>query len=61
MMKMVTFIKTEWPTVARTAVGISGVAMFSFGAWLAWHPAGFMLPGVFLVWVAMASSTKAKS
>lgn len=61
MKKLVEFAKNEAPILARTAVGLSGVGLFSFGAWLAWHPAGFMLPGAFFVWVALVLGVKVKS
>ncbi len=29
--------------------GLAGAALLSYGAWLAWHPAGFMLGGALLL------------
>ncbi len=31
-----------------TVVFLAGVLVLSYGCWLAWHPAGFMVAGVFL-------------
>jgi ABC-type protease/lipase transport system fused ATPase/permease subunit len=39
----------------RDVVGIAGIAMLSFGAWLAWPPAGFMVAGTILLAAAVAS------
>lgn len=35
--------------VVRTAVALGGAAMLSYGAWLAWRPAGFIAGGVLLI------------
>lgn len=35
--------------LSREIMGFSGVAVFSYGAWLAWHPAGFMVGGTLLI------------
>lgn len=36
------------PVIVRDAVGVAGVASISYGAWLAWHPAGFIIGGAML-------------
>lgn len=36
---------SEWLT---GLVLLLGAACFSFGAWLAWHPAGYMIAGLLL-------------
>lgn len=36
-------------TALMTAVLIVGVVLLAYGAWLAWHPAGFMVAGAALV------------
>lgn len=35
---------------------IVGAGLASFGAWLAWHPAGYMLGGVLLMLEALAAA-----
>ena len=36
-------------TVLRDIIGLAGVGLFAFGAWLAWPPAGFMAAGALLM------------
>lgn len=43
-------------TVLRDGVGIAGAGLVSFGAWLAWQPAGFVVAGVFLLALAWLTS-----
>jgi hypothetical protein len=35
-------------TMMIDCCGVAGVGLFSYGAWLAWHPAGYMLAGLLL-------------
>lgn len=35
--------------LVRAAPGLAGWGLLSFGAWLAWHPLGFMTAGVLLL------------
>jgi hypothetical protein len=45
---------TRYAWAIRDAVGFCGAAALSYGAWLAWHPAGFMVGGAFgiaLAWL----------
>jgi len=35
--------------VRRAAAGVAGLLLVSFGAWLAWHPAGYMVAGVLVL------------
>jgi hypothetical protein len=39
----------EW---ARDAAGVAGGGLVSYGAWMAWDPAGFIVAGVLLLAVA---------
>lgn len=32
-----------------TAAFLAGIALLAYGAWLAWHPAGFLTAGALLV------------
>lgn len=36
-------------SAALTACFLAGLALVSYGAWLAYHPAGFVVAGVLLV------------
>lgn len=33
-------------SLAREATGVAGVGSVAYGAWLAWHPAGFIVGGL---------------
>lgn len=35
-----------------TLLELAGFALISFGAWLAWHPLGFIVAGAFLALIA---------
>jgi hypothetical protein len=37
------------PSLARDAAGLSGCGFVSYGAWLIYHPAGFIIGGLFLM------------
>lgn len=37
------------PVVIRDLVGLVGIALIAYGAWLMYAPAGFMVAGVLLV------------
>lgn len=36
-------------TQLMTAFFVAGLSAVSFGCWLAWHPAGFIVGGLFLM------------
>ena len=36
-------------SLAREIAGVVGVGLASYGAWLAYHPAGFMVAGSLLI------------
>lgn len=38
--------------VARDAMGVVGALLVSGGAWMAWPPAGLIVPGAAMVFVA---------
>jgi hypothetical protein len=40
----------------RDAVGVTGCGSIAYGAWLAWHPAGFVVAGGFAVAGALLSA-----
>jgi hypothetical protein len=40
------------PDLASDLAVLAGAALFSYGAWLAWHPLGFMVGGLLLSSVA---------
>lgn len=37
------------PALCRDLAGISGAGCMTYGAWLAYRPAGFVLGGAFLI------------
>ncbi|HEY9391267.1 MAG TPA: hypothetical protein VIR27_16065 [Mycobacteriales bacterium] len=41
--------------VLRATPGVGGLGLVAYGAWLAWHPAGFMLAGAGLLADSVAS------
>lgn len=41
------------PHLVMDGAGLSGIGLVSYGAWLAWHPAGFMVAGTLLIAVAL--------
>lgn len=43
-------------TVLRDAAGVIGAGAISYGAWLAWAPAGFVVGGGFLLALAWLTS-----
>lgn len=34
------------PAIARDVIGLCGSGLLAYGAWLAWHPLGFIVGGV---------------
>jgi hypothetical protein len=42
-------LKADGVVIARDAVGLMGCGSIAYGAWLAWHPAGFVVGGLFAV------------
>lgn len=43
----------------RAAPGLGGLALISYGAWLAYHPAGFIVAGVGLLADRIATARSA--
>jgi hypothetical protein len=37
-----------------TIIFLAGVALVAYGAWLAWPPAGFVVAGAALAWIAVS-------
>lgn len=35
-------------------LGVLGLGLLSAGSWMAYHPAGLIVPGVLLIWVTVA-------
>lgn len=46
--------------VARDAIGLIGAASISYGAWLIYRPAGFIIAGAFCVVFAVFSARAAE-
>lgn len=40
------------PAIVRDAIGLTGFGLVAYGAWLAWHPAGFLVGGAVAVLTA---------
>ena len=45
--------------VVRAAPGLGGLALISYGAWLAYHPAGFIVAGFGLLVDRIADARRA--
>lgn len=45
-------VRAMLPILANDGAGIGGAAIFSYGAWLAWHPVGFLVGGALLMAIA---------
>jgi len=45
------------PALVRDIAGVAGVALVSYGAWLAWQPAGFMVGGALLIAGALLTAS----
>jgi hypothetical protein len=59
---------TTKPAARAAAVGavqdvavLAGAATFTYGAWLAWRPAGFMFAGLFLLVPAAIGALRARA
>lgn len=46
----------EFPTLLRETLGLVGVGLVSYGAWLAYHPAGYMAAGILLILGALRAA-----
>jgi len=46
-------IVSALPAMARDLVGIAGAGLISYGAWLAYPPAGFVIGGALMVMAAV--------
>jgi hypothetical protein len=46
------------PTLLQDVSGVAGIALVSYGAWLTYQPAGFIVGGAFLLAVAWLSASK---
>jgi hypothetical protein len=49
------------PTVARDLVGLGGAGLISYGAWLMYPPAGFIVAGVLILAGILIATTAAKA
>lgn len=49
MNKRLAALSEVLPTLVRDAAGLAGVGLLSYGAWLAWPPAGFMVAGALIL------------
>ncbi|MDB5575861.1 MAG: hypothetical protein JWR80_1037 [Bradyrhizobium sp.] len=57
MIKLVRFMNTAALTVAaRDTIGMLAVASLSYGAWLAYRPAGFIIGGCVVLAGVLASA-----
>jgi hypothetical protein len=45
----------------QDAAGALGLGLLSYGAWLAYRPAGFVVPGLFLLWLSIVSAASRAS
>lgn len=45
----------KWPSFSDTA-GLAGVGLISFGSWLVYHPAGFIVSGALLLTLAVLTA-----
>jgi hypothetical protein len=52
-MRFLRFVGAMVPPVLRDGIGLAGAASFTYGAWLIYEPAGFMVGGVLLVATAV--------
>lgn len=43
---------TDWIGPDECAL-ILGLLLVAIGAWLAWRPAGFLVPGAVILWIAL--------
>jgi hypothetical protein len=53
------WIAAGWQFALRDMAGLAGVGLVSYGAWLAYHPAGFIAGGGLLLagaWIAGSKS-----
>ena len=46
-------VKRVVPALLFDLFGLIGVGLFSYGAWLAWQPAGFIVGGALLMAAAL--------
>lgn len=44
--------------LARALMAAAGVGLLSYGAWLAWAPAGFLVPGALLFGLSVAGALR---
>lgn len=45
------------PSLSRDAIGLAGVASIAYGAWLAYHPAGFIVGGALVLAILFGSAS----
>jgi hypothetical protein len=45
-------VVTEIPTLATDAIWLGGAGLISYGAWLIYRPAGFIVAGVLMIGAA---------
>lgn len=51
-------IKNTAPALLFDLFGLTGVCLFSYGAWLAWQPAGFIVGGALLMGAAILGARR---
>jgi hypothetical protein len=51
-------ISSAVPSIFRDAVGLFGVGLVSYGTWLIYEPAGFIVAGVICIVGALLSGAK---
>ena len=56
MRKIRTAIAAAAPALFRDGLGVSGAGLASYGAWLVYEPAGFIVAGALLVAAAILLS-----
>lgn len=63
MRRLITFIGRVVPPLLKDGAGLAGCGLVSYGAWLMYEPAGFIVAGVLLLAtsVLLNLSGKAKS
>lgn len=52
--------KASAPAAASHALFFCGLGAISVGAWMAWHPAGPIVGGLFAVWTSFLISAESK-
>lgn len=51
-MRFFAFVAAAIPVLLRDGIGLAGAAAFTYGAWLIYEPAGYMVAGILMVAIA---------